>query len=358
LEKPKRTYRFKRIDTHNRTSIGIIVLVIILLLVPAVMHSPYYIHLLIMVGINAALAMTFIFLLRVGLINLSIASFWGIGAYASAMLTMRLNLSFWLALPAATIISGVVALIVGLLLCRNSGFGFIIPTLAFASVVVLILGTFDVFGGYVGIVNIPHPEPIAIPFLPVIEFTSKTPYYYLMLFLVAVVITAFYAFYSASTGRAWRAIGLSSSLAESLGVNLFKYRLTAFIISSSACGLMGSFYAHYYSALVPLTFAPFPKTIYCHIFAILGGIGFPFAGPAIGAFILTIAPELLRATGAIEPILTGLLVILLVLFAPTGILGLATSGWSSMHPSESIDRIGKWIKASLPTSRTDRENRK
>ena len=358
MEKPRRTYRFKRIDTHNRKSIGIIVLVVILLLVPAVVHSPYYIHLLIMVGINAALAMTFIFLLRVGLINLSIAAFWGIGAYASAMLTMRLNLPFWLALPAATIITGIVALIVGLLLCRNSGFGFIIPTLAFASVVVLVFGTFDVFGGYVGIVNIPHPEPIVIPLLPLIEFTSKTPYYYLMLFLVAVVVTAFSAFYSASTGRAWRAIGLSSSLAESLGINLFRYRLTAFIIASAVCGLMGSFYAHYYSALVPITFTPFPKTIYCHIFAILGGIAFPFAGPAVGAFILTLTPEFLRIVGEIEPILTGLLVIVLVLFAPGGILGLLSSRQQVAHPSESIDRIGKWIKASLPTSRTDRENRK
>lgn len=358
MEKLKRTYRFKQVVTHNRKSIGIIILVVILLLVPAVVHSPYHMHLLIMVGINAVLAMTFIFLLRVGLINLSIAAFWGIGAYASTMLMMRLDLSFWLALPAATIISGIVALIAGLLLCRNSGFGFIIPTLVFASVVVLVFGTFDVFGGYIGIVNIPRPEPIVIPLLPPIEFTSKVSYYYLMLFLVAVVVIAFSALYSASTGRAWRAIGLSSSLAESLGINLFRYRLTAFIIASAACGLMGSFYAHYYGALVPLTFAPFPKTIYCHIFAILGGIAFPFAGPAVGAFILTLTPEFLRITGEIEPILTGVLVIVLVLFAPGGILGLATSGWSSVRPSESIDRIGKWIKASLPTSRSDREHRK
>ena len=358
MEKPRRIYRFNGIDVHNKKPISVIILVVILLLVPAVVHNPYYIHLLIMVGINAVLAMTFIFLLRVGLINLSIAAFWGVGAYASAMLSVRLDMPFWLALPAATIISGVVALVVGLLLCRSSGFGFIIPTLAFASVVVLVFGTFSVFGGYVGIVNIPRPDPIALPFLPPIEFTSKTPFYYLMLVLVAVVVSAFYAFYAASTGRAWRAIGLSSSLAESIGINLFRYRLTAFIIASSACGLMGSFYAHYYSAIVPLTFTPLPKTVYCHIFAILGGIAFPFAGPAVGAFILTLTPEFLRITGEIEPILTGVLVIVLVLFAPGGILGLATSGWSSVRPSENIARAGGWIRANLPTGKAGWGKRK
>ena len=301
----------------------IIILVIMLALLPLMVRNPYYIHLLIMVGINAVLAMTFILMLRTGLISLAIAAFWGIGAYASALLSVRLNLPVWLALPAAVVITGIVATIIGALLVKQGGFGFIIQTLAFAFIIVLIFGTFEVFGGYMGIVAIPHPEQISIPFTGAIQFTSisKMPFYYLILFLVLLIVLVLSAFYSAWAGRAWRAIGLSAHLAESLGIDLFKYRLLAFVISSSIAGLMGSFYAHYYGAIVPATFGPF-KTIYVHVYAILGGIGFPILGPAIGSLILTFVPEFLRVTEGVEPIFTGILIILLILFLPNGLLGL------------------------------------
>lgn len=347
-----------RINIRSGKVIGLVVLAIILLLVPVVVRSPYHMHLLIMVGINAVLAMAFIFLLRTGLITLAIAAFWGIGAYSSALLAVRLGLPFWLALPASALITAIIAFCIGYLLVRNPGFGFIILTIAFGMAIVLVFGTFDFFGGYVGIINIPRPEPITIPFLAPIEFSrvSKTAYYYLMLFLVLIVVLAFYAFYASSAGRAWRAIGLSPHLAESLGVNLFKYRLTAFIISSTAAGLMGSFYAHYMESLVPNAFNVL-KTIYAHVYAILGGIGFAISGPVVGALIMTISPELLREFQEFEPIFTGLLLILLVLFLPNGLLGLISSRRPA-RPSESIARVGKWIRASLPASSSGREDKK
>ncbi len=128
MDKLGKKYRSNKISRRSIKLIGLVVTVIIVALVPLVVKSPYYIHLLIMVGINAVLAMTFILLLRTGLIILAIASFWGIGAYESALLSMRLDLSFWLALPVSTIITGIVALFVGCILVRNSGLGFIIPT--------------------------------------------------------------------------------------------------------------------------------------------------------------------------------------------------------------------------------------
>ena len=357
MEKLWKTYRSSRMNIRSGKLIGLIVLGVILVLVPWLVHSPYHMHLLIMVGIYAVLAMTFIFLLRTGLITLAIAAFWGIGAYSSALLTMRLGLSFWLALPLSTIITGIIGLCIGYILVRNPGFAFIIITLAFGMAIVQVFGTFDVFGGYVGIVNIPRPEPIPIPFLAPIEFSrvSKTAYYYLMLFLVLLVVLAFSAFYTSWAGRAWRAIGLSPHLAESLGVNLFRYRLVAFVIAAAAAGLMGSFYAHYMESLVPNAFNVF-KTIYAHIYAILGGIGFAISGPVIGALIMTIVPELLRVAGAVERMITGGLLILLVMFLPNGLLGLLTSWRSVERPSESIARVGRWIRATV--SRSGRENRK
>ena len=350
-------YHFNQISMRFIKLISLIILVVILAVVPLVVHNPYYMHLLIMVGINSVLAMTFILMLRTGLISLAIAAFWGIGAYASALLSMRLSLSFWLALPASAIISGIFAFFIGYLLVKQGGFGFIIQTLAIGFIIVLVFGTFDVFGGYVGIVGIPPPDPIRIPFLASIHFISKTPYYYLMLFLLLIVVLAFSAFYAAWTGRAWRAIGLSPRLAESLGVDLFRYRLLAFVIASTAAGLMGSFYTHYFQAIVPATFGPF-KTIYVHVYAILGGIGFPILGPVVGSLIMTIVPEILRVTEAAEPIFTGLLIILLIMFLPNGLLGLSSSWQRAAHPSENLAKVGRWIKTSLPASISNHQNRK
>ena len=108
---------------------------IVVAVLPAFVRSPYHIHLLIMVGINAVLAMTFILLLKTGLISLAIAAFWGIGAYGSALLSMNLGVPVWACLPLATIATGIIALGVGAILVRNSGFGFIIPSLVFGFII-------------------------------------------------------------------------------------------------------------------------------------------------------------------------------------------------------------------------------
>ncbi|MBW2030778.1 MAG: branched-chain amino acid ABC transporter permease [Deltaproteobacteria bacterium] len=302
---------------------GTVILIVFSACLPLVVRNPYYVHLLIMVGINAVLAMTFILMLRTGLISLAIAAFWGIGAYSSALLTLRLGLPVWLAMPAAAAVTGVVAALIGVLLVKQGGFGFIIQTLALGFIILLVFGTFKIFGGYVGLVGIPHPEPIPIPFAGSLTFTStsKILFFYLMLFLVLLIVLTLAAFYSGWAGRAWRAIGLSPRLAESLGIDLFRYRLLAFVIASTMAGLMGSFYAHYYGAIVPATFGPF-KTIYVHVYAILGSIEFPILGPAVGSLIMTFVPEFLRVTEGIEPIFTGVLIVLLIIFLPSGLLGL------------------------------------
>jgi branched-chain amino acid transport system permease protein len=347
-----RKYRFDVITPGSRRLVGLAILAVILLLVPVVVASPYYIHLLIMVGMNSVLAMTFLLLLRTGLITIAIAGFWGIGAYASALLTTKLGLWVWLALPASTIITGIVAFFIGLLLAKKGGIGFVMLTLVFGFIVVLIFGTFEVFGGYTGIYDIPPPEPIPVPFLGLVEFTSKTPQYYLMLFLVFIVVLGFSAFYAAWTGRAWRAIGLGPRLAESLGVSIFRYRLLAFVIAAAAAGLMGSFFAHYYGSVVPATFSPL-KTIYVHVYAILGGIEFAIAGPIIGSLVMIVVPESLRIAKEIEPVFTGLLVILLVMFLPDGLLGLLRRRGRTGGPAENVTRVFGWLRNSLPGGKPD-----
>lgn len=327
---------------------GAVLACLVAVLLPLVVRSPYHIHLLIMAGMNAVLAMTFIFLLRSGLISIAVAAFWGIGAYASALLAVKLHMSFWLAMPLATAITGGVAFLVGSILVRRAGFGFIIQTLVFSFIIVLVFGNFDLFGRYAGIFNIPGPAAVTLPVLGSIDFASKTAYYYLMLALILIIGLAFSAFYAAWSGRACRAIDLSPRLAESLGINLFRYRLLAFVVASAAEGLMGSFFAHYYGSVVPSTFDAI-KTINVQVYAILGGRHFAFLGPAIGSLLMTIVPESLRIAKEVEPVFTGLLVILLAMFLPDGLLGLVSGlrrGQMPSAPQRNLSRVASWIRSS------------
>jgi branched-chain amino acid transport system permease protein len=290
------------------------------ILLPLFLENPYYLHLLILVAMNAALAMSFILIFRTGLITIAIAAFWGIGAYSSALLTMRLGIPVWVSFPLSAAISAAVAWAVGMVIVKKGGFNFVILSLVFSFIVVLLFSTFKFFGGHVGIFNIPRPEDINLPFLGPLRFTSKAPYYYLMLLFILLVILSYRAMYSSWLGRAWRAVGLSPSLAESIGIDVFKYRLLAFIVGSCTCGLMGSFFAHYYRALAPATFDPF-KSLYVHLYALLGGIDSAFLGPIVGSAILILVPEGLRIAKEVEPVLTGILLVLLAIFLPGGIMG-------------------------------------
>lgn len=305
--------------------VGITLAIIVAALLPVVVSNTYYLHIFIMVGINAILAMTFIFLMRIGLISMSIAAFWGVGAYASALLVMKVGLPFWVVLPTAAVISSLVSFVAGYILVRSPGSGFVILSIVLGMVVVLVFGTFyNIFGGYPGIQGIAAPEPIPLPFGARIVFDSKIPYYYLTLFLLLFVVALFASIYTAWSGRAMTAIGLSPMLAEALGIDTFKYRLYGFAVAGGVSGLIGSFYAHYIGGLTPGVFDVF-KTINIQIYAILGGVESAFLGPVLGSVLMTLFPEFMRITEGVEPIITGLLLIILIIFLPNGLLGIVYS---------------------------------
>ena len=293
-----------------------IVLGIIILTLPLIIKSPYQMHLIIMLCINIVLGLSFAMLFSTGLITIGAAAFWAIGAYGSALLVMNLGLSFWLALPLASIITGIIALVLGSIIVRAPGVAFVVQTMVINMIVGQALGQIEFLGGWGGILGIPRPNPIGS-----IKFVSKTHYYYLILFLLLLTVAVSYALYSSRTGRAWRSIRLNPRLAQTLGINLFRYRLLAFIIASMSAGLVGSFYAHYFGTIEPGTFSVF-KSIYIQIYSILGGLNFYLIGPIIGALIMTLVPEFLRVGKEIEPILTGGILIMLVIFLPGGILSL------------------------------------
>ena len=314
-------------------------------MIPLVVRSPYYLDLFIVILINAALAMTFVMMLRTGLISLGIAAFYGIGAYASAELVMKLHISFWLSLPISAIIAALFGLILGFPLIKNAGFTFVILTTVIGMLFVVAIGNIPALGGYNGIPSIPPPNPVKFPFLPVIDFSSRIQFFYLALLLFIVVILIINAFYSAWTGRAWTAIGLNPRLAQSLGIDVFRYRLLAFVVACGIAGLLGSFYAHYRAFIIPTAYTMF-TTIYIQVYAILGGIEFATLGPIIGSVLMTFFPELVRMTKELEPFFNGALLILLIIFLPKGLLSLFKYRPSLVRWCKNIFRLRKLFTAS------------
>jgi branched-chain amino acid transport system permease protein len=294
---------------------------VILILLPAVIRNPYYMHLIIMMGVNTILAMTFLMLLNTGLLTIGAAGFWGIGAYASTLLVMELGLSFWIALPLSGAISGIIALGIGAIMVRMAGIVFAILTMVVNMIVVQVVGHITLFGGWGGIIGIPAPNPIHIPLLSPVEFVTKIPYYYLILFLLLLTVITFYALYRSRIGRNWRAIKQTPNLAEAVGIDLFRYRLLAFVIASAFAALAGSFYAHYFQAIEPDTFSVF-KSIYIQLHAVLGGIDFLIFGPVTGSVVWTAVPELLSDLQELVPLISGIILVLLVTFLRGGLLSL------------------------------------
>ncbi|OGO22621.1 MAG: hypothetical protein A2144_14035 [Chloroflexi bacterium RBG_16_50_9] len=333
---------------HQRVA-GLIIGIIVYALIPFFVHSPYYLDLLVIMLVNAVLGMAFIMTLRTGLINLAIAPFWGIGAYTSTVMAINLHQSFWVCLPASALITALCALGVGYVLMKSggTGFGFIMLSAVIGMLFVVSVGNIRFLGAYNGIMNIPAPDPIKIPFFPPIEFVSRVQFLYLALILFVIIIMISNAFYSASTGRAWTATGLNPRLAESLGVNIFRYKLLAFVVSSGIVGLIGSFYAHYGGFVIPTTFGMWIN-IYIQIYAILGGLGYATLGPLVGSAIMTFFPEMIRMAKEVAPVFTGAILILLILFLPKGILSLVDR---QSVIGERVIKISRAIQSSLSGGR-------
>ena len=311
-------------------NIGVFALGLIVILFPLIVKDPYLMHLLIMGFINSILAMGFVMLISTGLLTLGAAAFFAVGAYASTLMVTKVGLSFWCSSPLAGIIAGVIALGIGAIIVRLSKVAFVFVTIMVAVIIHQTLGRVELFGGWGGIVSIPAPNPIHLPFDINVEFITKASYYYLILFLLLLTITVFQALYHSRIGRAWRAIKLNPRLAESLGISSYRYSLLAFVIVAIFAALAGSFYAHYAHTIEPDVFG-FWTSIYIQVYGILGGIGFYISGPICGSIVMTFLPEILRITKEIEPIITGCILLVIIIFWPEGLLSLLRRIYASIR---------------------------
>jgi branched-chain amino acid transport system permease protein len=294
---------------------AIIGFVVLLLVMPFLIRDDYYMHLIILSGIYSVLCMGWVLILRAGQFSLGQAAFLAIGAYTSAILTLRFSLSPWWGLLAGGISAAIVAFLLGWIVLRIRGLYFAVITLAFNGAVQLIPANIDYLGGWLGLSPIPSFTLFGM------EFTDKTLWYYLVLALVGLSALVSWRIAHSKIGRYFKATG-NESLAESIGINTVGYRMLAFVIACLFAGLAGGIMAPYLTYVSPGDFSV-SKSIQVQIQSTVGGTGGLAAGPITGATLLIILGELFRAYAkGLEPLLYGLLLLVVIFLLPDGLISL------------------------------------
>jgi branched-chain amino acid transport system permease protein len=256
----------------------------------------------------------------VGEISLGHTAFFGVGAYTSAILFLRMGVPFWLGLPAAGIMAAIFGFLIGYPTLRTRGPYFVIVTLAFSEILRLICSNWiSLTNGPMGLKNI-QPPTIHLGNWLHFEFSSKNSYYYLILGLVFLTLYICYRYVDSRFGRACMAIRENEPLASSVGIWAAKWGIVTFVLSTFLAGLAGSFYAHYVLFISPDLFG-FSFTINMLLMLIIGGKG-TMAGPVLGAVLFTIIPEYLRVAEIYRLSIFGLLLMVAVIFMPRGMIQL------------------------------------
>jgi branched-chain amino acid transport system permease protein len=293
-----------------------VVLGLTALTAPLWLTNPYYQHVLIMAGIFAVLALSLNLLLGyTGQLSLGHAAFFGIGAYTSSLLTLRLDWSFWLGLPSAILAAGLAGWAIGRLALKLRGAYFVLVTISFAGVIALVsVNWMELTNGPLGLPGVPAPE------LGGWSLRSKGAYYYLVLAAVALAWLVCHRLVHSRIGRAFVALRENEVLAESVGIDVTHYLVLAAMVSAALAGMAGSLYAHYTRFVSPEVFL-FTYTVTMAVMVVAGGKG-TLAGPLIGALLFTVLPEALRAATSWQwqMLAYGVILVLLVFFLPRGIV--------------------------------------
>jgi branched-chain amino acid transport system permease protein len=298
---------------------------------PAFVTNPYWFHVIIMAVLNIGMAASLRLIFVAGEISLCHAAFMGIGAYTSTVLVKNLGCSFWLAMPAAGLVSTFIAIGIGYATLRAKGIYFIIVTLAFGEVVRLVISNWPLLGEVNGISDIPPPDS----FLG-IDFTNLPPNYYLIFLLTLITLIICYRVEKSRFGLIFRSIAQAEMITESVGINIMSYKVLAFSVACFFAGMFGSYYAQFMQVVHPDMFGIVPAIKFL-IYWQFGGVS-SIWGAVVGAVVLTFVSEYLRAMEHLEIVSYGFFLIVVVLFLPDGVISL---------PMKIREIISRWKEKGL-----------
>ncbi|HGJ66680.1 TPA: branched-chain amino acid ABC transporter permease [bacterium] len=306
------------IDKRYTKNSPIAILVLFLLLFPFIASgNKYQIGVMTTVGINALMVIGLNLLMgSAGQVSLGHAGFFGIGAYCSGLLNVRLGYSPWVSAIIAIIFTAIIAYVIGVPSLKLKGHYLAMATLGFGEIVYVILSKLDWLtddtSGLLGIM------PFSLGFIDLDENTKIGQYIFVWIIVLAIMILSINITRS-RVGRAFRAIHGSEIAASAMGVNIAKYKVQVFVLSAIYAAIAGSLYAHFHGFVGYTTFH-LETSITLVTMVVIGGSG-NIWGAILGAILLTWLPEWLIIVKKYDIVVYGLLLMLVMIFMPDGLIG-------------------------------------
>jgi branched-chain amino acid transport system permease protein len=251
-----------------------------------------------------------------GLLHLGYVAFYAVGAYTYALLNHHFGVNFWIALPMGGLASLMFGLLLGVPVLRLRGDYLAIVTLAFGEIIRIVLENWNQFSfGPSGIANIPRPGLFGIDF----SLQEATIYiYFLMVALTIFTIFIVARLKNSRLGRALEAMREDDIASEAMGIDIMKMKLTTFALGALWAGLAGVMFAAKTTFINPASFTVWESILVLCI-VVLGGMG-SIVGVVVGALVLVLLPEYLRAFSEYRMILFGLILVMMMIFRPGGLI--------------------------------------
>lgn len=304
---------------------------------PLFFRDEFITRLLISSLMFGTLAMAFDFTAGfINITNFGYAAFWGLGAYTSALLAVKLDVSPWLGLLAGGVLAGLLGLGLGILTLRLAGiFASCMTWFVALAMMALTSNWVELTRGNSG---------LSVP--PLIDTTKNLPYFYLMFFLTVVTYIGLVMITKSHIGLAFKAIGQDLQAAQASGINATKYKIINFTISCAVAGIIGGFYAHFVGILTPSVMHT-KYTVEMMAIAFVGGRG-TIWGSLAAALIMIPVMEYLKDLMELRLMMYGVLMILVMIFYPGGLVGVYNSAVSF------IDKKRKLIKVPVDELNVER----
>lgn len=247
-----------------------------------------------------------------GQVSFGTTAFMACGGYAAAIITTRYHQNPWVAIVAGALISGVCAAAIGYPMLRLQGHYLALGTFALALAATGIAkGANFITGGPVGIPGVPSLE------IGPVSLASPKSFYALVWLLVALCLAATYGLRNSRVGRAWLAIATREDVSSSLGIDVRKLKVLAFVFASVTASVSGSLYVVMTSFMAPNVFS---VDIAIQVFAMLfvGGVGTLY-GPLVGSAVIVILPALFTSLQSFEALVSETILLLIIIVAPRGL---------------------------------------
>ena len=296
-----------------------VIATVLIIVLPLIFNDTYWRTNLTICAINVLLAIGLDFILGyAGQLNLGHSAFYGLGAYVSTLLIVKLGVPFWMAFVCAIIFAGLAGIFLSLFAVRLRGHYLAIASLGFAVIVYqILLNWISLTQGPLGIYGIAPPPSLVIAGVVIADFRNLIAFFYLVSGFAFLSFLLLNQLVRSPIGETLTAIREDEVSAASLGINAAAWKVFAFGVGAAVAGAAGCFYASFVGTLVPDAFFV-SESFNILAMVIVGGMG-TLVGPVFGAILLTLLPEVLRGIGDLRLVVYGAALTFVVLFMPGGL---------------------------------------